>query len=131
MLILDANAALVLSLHEDGFKELQAAEPAAPPLLWSETRSVLHVNVYRGLISSQEAKRSLELIGSGAIKEHRHPRLGHEAWRIAGELGWAKTYDAEYLALAALTGARLVTFDRRLVRAAERLGLVAGFEPPR
>ena len=39
-------------------------------------------------------------------------------------LGWAKTYDAEYLALAALNGCRVVTVDGRLRRAADRLDLV-------
>jgi predicted nucleic acid-binding protein len=54
--------------------------------------------------------------------------LGAEAWRIADSFGWSKTYDAEYLALALLLDAVLVTLDRRLQRAAERLGLVAGME---
>lgn len=44
--------------------------------------------------------------------------------RIASELGWAKTYDAEYLALARLLDTRVVTLDLRLRRGAERLGLV-------
>jgi hypothetical protein len=51
-------------------------------------------------------------------------RAGDLAWRIADELGWAKTYDAEYLALAGVLGCRLVTLDLRLRRGAERLGYV-------
>jgi predicted nucleic acid-binding protein len=39
-------------------------------------------------------------------------------------MGWAKTYDAEYLALARLLGCRVVTLDLRLRRGADRLGLV-------
>jgi predicted nucleic acid-binding protein len=39
-------------------------------------------------------------------------------------MGWAKTYDAEYVALARLLGARVVTLDARLRRGADRLGLV-------
>jgi predicted nucleic acid-binding protein len=50
--------------------------------------------------------------------------LGDEAWRIADELGWAKTYDAEYVALAGLLGCRVVTLDGRLRRRAEQLGFV-------
>jgi predicted nucleic acid-binding protein len=45
------------------------------------------------------------------------------AWSIADDLGWAKTYDAEYLALASLLRSGLVTLDRRLRSAAERLGI--------
>lgn len=51
------------------------------------------------------------------------------AWRLADRFDWAKTYDAEYLALASLLEAKLVTFDKRLRRAAERLGLAAEAPP--
>lgn len=36
------------------------------------------------------------------------------------------TYDAEYVALADLSGCRLVTLDGRLRRAADSLGFVIG-----
>jgi predicted nucleic acid-binding protein len=52
--------------------------------------------------------------------------LAGEAWRIADSLGWAKTYDAEYCALASLLDCRLVTVDGRLRRGADRLGFVVG-----
>ena len=38
---------------------------------------------------------------------YEHPELGLEAWRIADELGWARTYGAEYVALGSLLGCRL------------------------
>lgn len=41
-----------------------------------------------------------------------------EAWRVAEELGWMKTYDAEYVALARLARCRLFTVDARLRRGA-------------
>lgn len=40
---------------------------------------------------------------------------------MAEELGWAKTYDAEYVALARLNNCRLLTLDARLKRAAGHL----------
>ncbi|MGH9115142.1 MAG: hypothetical protein ACRDWW_04860 [Acidimicrobiales bacterium] len=52
--------------------------------------------------------------------------MAGEAWRLAEELGWAKTYGAEYVALARLLRCRLVTLDRRLRRGTERLGFVVG-----
>ncbi|MBW3604294.1 MAG: hypothetical protein KY460_05140 [Actinobacteria bacterium] len=40
--------------------------------------------------------------------------------------GLAKTYDAEFLALARLLDRRFVTIDDRLWRGARRLGFVVG-----
>ena len=49
-----------------------------------------------------------------------------EAWRIADRLGRAKTYDAEYLALARLLKCRLLTADAKLKVAGSRLVDVLG-----
>jgi len=54
--------------------------------------------------------------------------LRREAWSVAYELGWARTYDAEYVALARLSGCRVVTLDARLRRGAARLGAVVSLE---
>jgi predicted nucleic acid-binding protein len=45
-----------------------------------------------------------------------------EAWRVADEFGWGKTYDAQCVALASILGCQLVTLDGRLRRGTERLG---------
>jgi predicted nucleic acid-binding protein len=42
------------------------------------------------------------------------------------EMGWAKTYDANYVALARVSKCRLVTLDARMRRATARLGFVIG-----
>ncbi len=55
------------------------------------------------------------------ISPARPPALGSEAWAIADELGWAKTYDAEYVALARTLHVDLVSRDERLRRGAARL----------
>lgn len=123
MLVLDANVALAAAAREGGFEPFDGEELVAPPLLWPEARSALHVAVWRGLVSERVAERSLTLLESEIVREHRHRGLGWEAWRIAGELGWQNTYDAEYLALASLVGAAIVTLDRRIQHAAERLDI--------
>lgn len=61
-----------------------------------------------------------------AIERFDDDRLGDEAWRVADQLGWAKTYDAEYVALARLLECRLVTLDGRLRRSAGRVAHVVG-----
>ncbi len=120
-IVVDANIALAAATSPGGFKKFEDRDLIAPPLLWPESRSALHVAVWRGLVPRELADRALEALESGAIKERRPRGLGDEVWAIADEMRWSKTYDAEYLALARLAGAGLATLDLRLNRAAERL----------
>ena len=96
----------------------------APPLLWSESRSALHEALFRRDISAVQALRTLEALDNAPIRPRTQRRLSRRAWDIANEMGWAKTYDAEYLALAQLLDCRFVTLDARLYRGAARLGFV-------
>ena len=123
MLVVDANVVLAAAQTDAAFEPLAGRRLIAPPLMWSEARSTLHVSVSRGLLARDEARVALGLIEQGPIEKRDDSRLGFEAWRIAGSLGWAKTYDAEYLALASLTSSPLATFDGRLAGAAQRIGV--------
>lgn len=124
MLVIDASVAVAASYSADGFDELGDERLLAPALLWSEARSALHELLWRREITREDAERAHARLERCPVERARHKRLGQEAWRVADELGWAKTYDAEYVALAALLGCRLVTLDARLQRATERLGFV-------
>ena len=42
--------------------------------------------------------------------------LRRRAWKFAEELGWAETYDAEYVALTQLQADAFVTLDAELAR---------------
>ena len=70
------------------------------------------------------ASRLHERLSAAPVQRMDPPNLGAEAWRIAEEMGWGRTYDAEYVALATLLGCRLVTLDTRPRRGADRLGVV-------
>ncbi len=130
--MLVVNAALVVELALDRLGEQAELlfggdqELVAPCLLWSEVPSVINEMAFRGEISRALADRAIErfLAGKLHVSERRHSELTITAVGIARELGWAKTYDAEYLALARLLDTRVVTLDLRLRRGAERLGLV-------
>lgn len=122
MLVVDA--AVAVNASYGGLGPLRGEELAAPPLMWAEARSVLHQAVWRGDVAAADGFELLTALSRLPIRSRNPGRLGETAWRLADELGWAKTYDAEYLALAQLLRCRVVTVDFRLRRGADRLGLV-------
>jgi predicted nucleic acid-binding protein len=122
LLVVDASVAVNASYG--GLGPLAGEELVAPPLMWPEARSSLHQAVWRGEVDSHEGLDLLAAVHRLPIHSRSPTRLGDTAWRLADELGWAKTYDAEYLALAQLLGCRVVTVDSRLRRGGDRLGLV-------
>lgn len=124
MLVIDASVAVAASYASDGFAEFGEEPLSAPPLLWSEARSALHELLWRGEITGDDAAAAHARVETCPVETVVHERLGEESWRVADELGWAKTYDAEYVALARLLGCRLVTLDARLRRGPGRLGFV-------
>lgn len=83
---------------------------------------------WRGELTYEEADTARLGVGASPIQSIAPPELGAHAWQVASDFGWAKTYDAEYIALAQILGCRMVTLDRRLRRGAERLGIVFGPE---
>lgn len=124
MLVVDASVALPASGSPAGFGRFGREELAAPPLMWSEARSTLHEALWRGDVSRADALRTLSALETGPIRPRSFRKLGENAWKLADEFGWAKTHDAEYLALALFLDCRFVTLDARLRRGAERLGFV-------
>jgi predicted nucleic acid-binding protein len=124
MLVVDTGLALRAAISGfDAVLDTQH-ELVAPPLLWSEARSVLHEAAWRGEISGDLARSAHERLRTLRIRSRSPRRVGDEAWHIADMLGWARTYDAEFIALASVLSCRLVTIDARLRRGAHRLGFV-------
>jgi predicted nucleic acid-binding protein len=121
VLVVDASIAVTLALRDERPSALAHEELVAPQLLWSESTSALHEFAFRGEIPPATAAEAIERLRRLGIAPADDPRSHPEASRIARQLGWAKTYDAEYVALASLTGARLLTLDARLARGASRL----------
>jgi predicted nucleic acid-binding protein len=94
-------------------------ELLAPTLLRSQTLSALHEAVRAGELEPEIALERLERIGKLPIRLLGDAVLRRNAWRFADQLGWAETYDAEYLALTKLQGDALVTLDPELARKVE------------
>lgn len=126
MIVIDASAALYLLASADGLEPLASLDLAAPALLWSEVTSVLNEMRWRGEASEALAQSAFERLLEAPITRRADPELYAEARRVARELGWKKTYDAEYVSLARLLDTTLVTRDVRLRRGARRLVTVMG-----
>lgn len=124
MLVIDANVAVHASQRSDGFAVLDDDDLHAPALMWSEARSAIREAFWRGEIDEQLAGSARRAVERCPVESHSGSELGEQAWNVATELGLAKTYDAEYIALAQILGCKLVTLDMRLRRGAERLGVV-------
>jgi predicted nucleic acid-binding protein len=119
--VVDAGAVLHLAAEE---VEVSARhELLAPTLLRSQTLSALHEAVQRGEIPAGVARERLARIGGMRIRLLGDAVLRRRAWEVADRLGWASTYDAEYVALTQLQADALVTVDAELARSVE--GIVA------
>lgn len=126
MIVLDATAAVDAVLVPRRLEQLVRHSPVAPALLWSESTSALRELVWRERLTPEQAKAALDRLLDARI-ERRNPRRLYElASELARELGWAKTYDAEYVALARILDCRLVTLDGRLRRGAARVAEIIG-----
>lgn len=123
-LVLDTGVALAASGSARARRQLARYRLASPPLLWSEVHSAVREAVWREEITSEKSRELLRAFADLGVHREQPATLYATALAIAEELGWAKTYDAEYLALARLRGGRVVTTDRRLLRGAARTGLV-------
>ena len=93
----------------------------APPLLWSEVTAALRQRAFRDDVSPELAERTLSTLLTSRIQRTTPSELYREAYVLAARMGWAKTYDAEYVALAQLLDAPLLTADARLRRGAARV----------
>ena len=119
--VVDASA--VLQLASAGAQLPGKHRLLAPTLLRSQTLSALHEAVQRGEIPADVARDRLTRIGRMPIRLLGDAVLRRRAWELADQLGWASTYNAEYVALTQLQADAFVTLDAELARSVE--GIVA------
>lgn len=119
--VVDASA--VLYLASAGIDVPEAHRLLAPTLLRSQTLSALHEAVQRGEIPAAVARDRLARIGRMPIRLLGDAALRRRAFDLAGQLGWASTYNAEYVALTQLQADAFVTLDVELARSVR--GIVA------
>jgi len=103
-------------------------ELLAPTLLRSQTLSALHEAVQRGEISAKVGLERLAHIWAMPIRLLGDAVLRRRAWDLAEQLGWAETYDAEYIALTQLQADAFITLDTELARRVEGIVPTAPIE---
>jgi len=97
----------------------------APTLLRSQ---LLYQAVRRGEMEKRDAERRLSYMRGLRIRLLGDRVLQNVAWKIASQLGWPDTFDAEYVALTQLQADAFITLDRQLAHAVKDLVTIAPIE---
>src|SRR4051794_19786797 len=93
----------------------------APTLVRSQALSALYEASRRGEISAADGLDRVTRINSLKVRFLGDKVLQRQAWKVADQLGWETTYDAEYVALTKLQADASVTSDPELARAVSGL----------
>jgi predicted nucleic acid-binding protein len=100
----------------------------APTLLRSQLLSLLYQAVNRGEMTKQGADQRLNYVRGLRIRLLGDRVLQNAAWKVAEQLGWSDTFDAEYVALTQLQADALITLDGQLAHAVKDVVSVAPIE---
>ena len=93
----------------------------APTLVRSQALSALYEAARKGEISAAEGIERVTRINSLKVRFLGDKVLQRTAWKVAEQLGWETTFDAEFVALTLLQADAFVTSDRDLARAVSGL----------
>jgi predicted nucleic acid-binding protein len=122
------DCGVVLHLVGEELEVSSKHELLAPTLLRSQTLSALHEAVHRGELTPDDALDRVRRVTAMPIRLLGDAVLRRQAWKVADELGWPETYDAEYVALTQLQADAFVTLDTKLARSVAGLVSTATVE---
>jgi predicted nucleic acid-binding protein len=100
--------------------EIQVAaehQLVAPTLVRSQALAALYAAARRGEITTSQGLERVTRINSLKVRFLGDKVLQRTAWKVANQLGWETTYDAEFVALTQLQADAFVTSDRELAEA--------------
>jgi len=123
-LVADSTVIVAICLADGRLGPLDGHELHGPALLSSEATSAIRGRQYRADIDDELAEQAIARLNSMAITYAAPGSLSDDAFRLATANGWAKTYDAEFLALARKLDCPIVTLDGRLQRGARHLATI-------
>ena len=124
--VIGPDVAIRLAHHQVVIREEH--QILAPALLRSQLLALLYQAVRRNDMTRKDAQRHLDYVRGLRIRLLGDRVLQNVAWKAAGLLGWADTFDAEYVALTQLHADALITLDRQLAGAAKDLVTIAPIE---
>ena len=122
------DCGVVLHLASEGIEVPAGHELLAPTLLRSQALSALHEAVRHGEIPPDVGLDRLKRVSAMPIRLLGDAVLRRRAWDLAERLGWAETYEAEYVALTQLQADAFVTLDAELARRVEGIVQTATVE---
>jgi predicted nucleic acid-binding protein len=125
-LVVDATIVVHAALAGTWTEGFRGATLAAPTLMWSEVAAAIRQLEFRDEISRPQANSGIAWLEGLTLDVHPSRDLATDALELARKLGWAKTYDAEYVVLAQRLRCALVTADARLRATAASLIPVVG-----
>ena len=100
----------------------------APTLVRSQALAALYEAARRGEISAGDGLERVTRINSLKVRFLGDKVLQRTAWRIADQLGWETTRQAEFVALTQLQADAFVTSDRELAQSVSGLVETATIE---
>ena len=93
----------------------------APTLVRSQALSALYQASRHGEISAADGLERVTRINSLKVRFLGDKVLQRTAWKVADQLGWETTLDAEFVALTQLQADAFVTSDSELAQAVSGL----------
>lgn len=117
-----------LRLVRDDIVVSEAHRLVAPNVLRSRVLSHLYRDVRQGALSREAALEQLDRLTSMRVRLLGDRVSRAVAWKIAQQLDWDDTTNAEFVAVAQLQADAFVTLDDDLARSVEDIVTIAPFE---
>ena len=122
------DALTAIRLVREGSVVPDENQLVAPKSLQTQAMSQLYREVRAGALSEDDARAILDGITTMRIRLLGDRVSRGRAWRIAEQLDWDDTTNAEYVAIATLQADAFVTVDAKLAREVEGIVITAPFE---